>query len=134
MKRILLIALVAVMSLGMSGCVEEHIDAIVCWGVGSYSGGYNDEISAAWKTLENTFDDTFSAMGEVDDHCVVIHDANVNKLSKRALKLAESADAKLDKSTIEALSQLDVMVYRVYIFSPDGTETPVWQRDYAQGK
>ena len=134
MKRLLIITFASLMSLGMGSCVvEEHTDAAISWSV-SYSGTYNSAVSAAWQTVLNTFDDTFSTLGPVMDHNVIIHDANVDKLTDQAVRLAEKADGSLDPAGLDALKQLETFDLRVKLQVPGNDETVVWHKDYAQGK
>lgn len=130
MKKILLMAFVALMAFATSSCVDEHEDYTITWGSEVY-GDLTPEVKEAWTYLDEVFDETFQNSGyEVMSGTMVLRDSNMKKASKIAQDLANRADSKVDRSKIEVLKTTKNATMRVRVH---GTETQTaWEKDYAK--
>lgn len=130
MKKILLMTFVALMAFATSSCMEEHVDYTITWGAEA-NGTLSPEVMEAWSYLNEVFNETFQNSGyEVMAGTMVLRDSNMKKASKIAKGLADRADAKVDRTKIEALKTTNDATMRVYVH---GNETQiVWEKDYAK--
>ena len=130
MKRILFVALLAVLTLGMGSCKKEQHDVVINWGITSYYGGSNDTINNACFALDSTFAATFAELGPVEQSMVHVTTADVDELVSTCTNLAQQADSKLSPSVLATLAGLYTMRYSVML-TPLGEETiTVWSKDY----
>lgn len=132
MKRILLMTFVALMAFTTSSCMEEHEDYTIIWG-SEVNGTLTPEVMEAWSYLNDVFNETFQNSGyEVMSGTMVLRDSNLKQASKVAKNIADKADAKVDRTKIEALKTSKDAIMSVRVNGSEAHDKTVWEKDYSK--